>query len=356
MGPRGRCCVSPPNMHAPSPFRVASLLVALALAPFSAQAADQAPSAGMPPAVSTPLPSDAGTLPETCYLFSYFTRNGQDGLRLAWSRDGYLWEDVPGGPFLAPVLEDKIMRDPCIQQGPDGRFHMVWTTSWTKGGFGYASSEDLLHWSEQSYVPAMAQEPKVQNTWAPELSYDASSGEWLIIWSSTITGRFADTDPTIGEGPDKKILNHRLYATRTRDFRTFSPTALFYDDGFSVIDATLVPVGDRVAMVVKDERLSPEPRKDLRIAWARDLKSPFGTSAPSFTRSLIPGWLEGPTIVKIGAKWFLYADAYRDRHYVLLTSTDFASWKDETASLCYPKGLRHGTAFAVKREVLAGRK
>ena len=342
-------------MTTPAAFRLAPLLAALCLGSLGAQAASQAPTAPADPAaasVSEVPGAPTAPLPETCYLFSYFTKNGQDGLRLAWSRDGYVWEDVPGGPFLAPVLEDKIMRDPCIQQGPDGRFHMVWTTSWSKGGFGYASSEDLLHWSEQSYVPAMAHEPKVQNTWAPELSYDTASGEWLIIWSSTITGRFADTDPKVGEGGDKKILNHRLYATRTRDFRNFSPTSLFYDDGYSVIDATLVPVGDRVAMVVKDERISPEPRKDLRIAWARDLRAPFGTSAPSFTRGMIPAWLEGPTIVKIGAKWFLYADAYRDKHYVLLTSTDFASWKDETAALRYPKGLRHGTAFAVKREVL----
>lgn len=292
----------------------------------------------------------AGSLPETCYVFAYFMGNGESGLYLAWSADGYTWTTVPGSPFLKPVLEDKILRDPCIQQGPDGTFHMVWTTSWSKGGIGYASSKDLKNWSEQQYLPVMKHEPQVQNTWAPELTYDAGEGQWLIYWSSTIAGRFADTDPAKAEGD--KILNHRLYATTTRDFRDFSPTKLFYDDGYSVIDATIVPVQDRFAMVLKDERRWPEAHKNLRLAWSSKAAGPYGTSAPSFTAAPIPGWLEGPTVIKVGNKWFLYADAYRDKHYVLLTSTDFASWKDETPSLTYPKGLRHGTAFPVSRAVL----
>lgn len=289
-------------------------------------------------------------LPETCYLFSYFMGNGQDGLHLAYSIDGYTWTTVPGSPFVKPVLEDKIMRDPCIQQGPDGTFHMVWTTSWTKGGFGYASSKDLRHWSEQQYVPAMAHEPQVQNTWAPEMIWDAAKQQWLIIWSSTIKGRFPKTDPAQPEG--NSILNHRLYATTTKDFKSFSPTRLFYDDDFSVIDAVIVPVQDRFAMVIKDERRFPEARKDLRIAWSRNADGPFGAAAPSFSRALSQEWLEGPTLVKVGDTWFLYADEYRKKHYVLFTSRDFASWKDESPRLSYPKGMRHGTAFPVSREVL----
>lgn len=317
--------------------RLFSLLLLPLLAAFGLRAEDAAQAQ---PAV----------LPDTCYVFAYFMGNGETGLHLAWSADGYSWQAVPGSPFLMPVLEDKILRDPCIQQGPDGTFHMVWTTSWSKGGIGYASSRDLKHWSEQKYIPVMGHEPDVQNTWAPELSYDASQGLWLIYWSSTIKDRFPDTDPAQPEG--NKILNHRLYCTTTRDFVDFSPTKLFYDDGYSVIDATIVPVQDRFAMVLKDERRWPEPRKDLRLAWSSKTTGPYGASAPSFSRALVPTWLEGPTVIKVGDKWFLYADAYRDKHYILLTTTDFASWKDETASLSYPKGIRHGTAFPVQRPVL----
>lgn len=290
---------------------------------------------------------------DSCLLFAYFTGKGKDGLHLAWSADGYTWEAVPGSPRIVPELEDKIMRDPCIQQGPDGIFHMVWTTSWTKGGFGHASSPDLLQWSEQQYVPAMAHEPGVENTWAPELIWDTAQAEWLIVWSSTIRDRFPDTDPKTREAGDK-ILNHRLYATTTKDWKAFSPTRLFYDDNFSVIDATFAHADERVAMIIKDERIEPRPRKDLRIAWSQALQKPFGPAAPSFTSAALPLWLEGPTLVRVGDTWFLYADAYRDHHYILLTSRDLASWTDETSRLKLPKGVRHGTVLTVPKAVVEG--
>ncbi|MBK9492703.1 MAG: hypothetical protein IPO07_30960 [Haliscomenobacter sp.] len=62
--------------------------------------------------------------------------------------------------YLQPVVgTSKLMRDPCIVQAPDGVFHMVWTSGWTERGIGYASSRDLITWSEQQYLPVMDYEP-----------------------------------------------------------------------------------------------------------------------------------------------------------------------------------------------------
>lgn len=39
------------------------------------------------------------------------------------------------------------MRDPCLAEGPDGTFHLVWSSGWTaeKGKIiGYAHSKNLL--------------------------------------------------------------------------------------------------------------------------------------------------------------------------------------------------------------------
>jgi Arabinosidase BT_3657-like, N-terminal len=90
------------------------------------------------------------------YLFSYFVGNGEDGLHLAWSEDGYRWKTLnQGRSYLQPrVGESKLMRDPCLLRGPDGRFHMVWTTSW--GGqicyrdhhYGAVRSQDLVNWED----------------------------------------------------------------------------------------------------------------------------------------------------------------------------------------------------------------
>jgi len=84
---------------------------------------------------------------EEVYMFSFFQGNGEDGLHLAYSYDGLTWEALNNNQsFLTPqVGNDKLMRDPCIISGPDGKFHMVWTVSWNEKGIGYASSEDLIN-------------------------------------------------------------------------------------------------------------------------------------------------------------------------------------------------------------------
>jgi len=91
------------------------------------------------------------------YLFSYFKGNGEDGLHLASSEDGLKWEALNNDKsFLEPnVGQDKLMRDPCIIKGGDNKFHMVWTVSWNERGIGYASSKNLIGWSEQKYIPVM---------------------------------------------------------------------------------------------------------------------------------------------------------------------------------------------------------
>ena len=79
-------------------------------------------------------------------LFTSFRKNGEDGLHLLWSRDGYEWKALKRDQsFLAPQIGGKLMRHPNIIQGPDGTFHLVWTTAWSRFGVGYASSRDLIH-------------------------------------------------------------------------------------------------------------------------------------------------------------------------------------------------------------------
>ena len=60
------------------------------------------------------------------YLFSYFKDNGQDGLHLAYSYDGYRFTALKNdSSCLKPVLsKDSLMRDPCIIRGADGSF--IW--------------------------------------------------------------------------------------------------------------------------------------------------------------------------------------------------------------------------------------
>ena len=53
-----------------------------------------------------------------------------------------------------------------------------------------------------------------------------------------------------------------MYYVTTRDFETFSPTKLFYDPGFNVIDATVVKSGGRYVMSEGETRHPPQKTSD----------------------------------------------------------------------------------------------
>ena len=278
------------------------------------------------------------------YLFSYFIGNGEDGLHLAYSQDGYQWKALnEGKSFLTPeVGKDKLMRDPSIIQDDNRTFHMVWTVSWGEKGIGYSSSKDLITWSRQQYIPVMEHEPTARNCWAPELFYDAATKQYYIFWATTIPGRFAE-----GE---KQKYNHRLYYVTTKDFKSFSNTRLFYDHKFSVIDAAIIKVQDQYIMVLKDETDEPDvPEKNIRIAKADKAAGPYSKPGKSITGDY---WAEGPTPIKIKDKWFVYFDKYTQHKYGVIVSTDLKTWTDDSDKLTMPEGIRHGTAFEVSNAVI----
>lgn len=281
------------------------------------------------------------------YVFAYFKGNGEDGLHLAYSPDGLVWRPLDSGnSLLRPVLsKHRLMRDPHITRGGDGLYHMVWTTSWTEPVIGYANSKDLIHWSEQRAITPMAAEPDARNVWAPETFYDAGAGQYLLFWATTIPGRFPATD-NAGDGGK----NHRIYFTTTKDFRTFAPTRLFYDRGFNVIDATIVRDGRRYVMFLKDETRAPAAQKNIRYAASGKASGPYGPASAPITGQY---WAEGPSAIKVGARWVVYFDKYTQKRYGAVASEDLEHWEDISEQVQFPEGARHGTVLRVPRAVLA---
>lgn len=277
------------------------------------------------------------------YMFSYFMGNGEDGLHLAYSYNGLEWEALKDNKsFLAPkVGEDKLMRDPCIILGPDGEFHMVWTVSWKERGIGYAWSKDLINWSEQKFIPVMEHEPNAKNCWAPEVFYDGSSGQYIIFWSTTIPGRFPKTE-NMGDN------NHRMYYVTTKDFKKFSKTALFYDQGFNVIDGTLIKEDEKYVLFLKDETRNP-PEKNIRIATSSELNRNYSTASAPITGDY---WAEGPTPLKIGDSWLVFFDKYVEHEMGAVRSNDLNAWEDISEQIKFPDGTRHGTVFKVPEGIL----
>lgn len=283
---------------------------------------------------------------DSAYLFAYFKNNGEDGLHLAYSEDGFQWMALKNDKsFLVPVVaNDKLMRDPCIVKGVDGLFHMVWTDSWHDRSIGYASSPDLIQWSQQLEIPVMAHEPTAQNCWAPEIIYDGSQKQYMIYWATTIPGRFPATD-TFGDN------NHRIYYTLTKDFKKFTPPQVLIDPGFNCIDATIQPNGKGYVLFFKDETLRPVAQKNIRLTYSKYLTKGYDAVSPAITGNY---WAEGPTVTSLpDRQWIVYFDKYRNGKYGALTSKDLVQWEDVSERLSMPPGSRHGTVLKISSMELA---
>ena len=276
------------------------------------------------------------------FAFSYFLGNGEDGLHLAWSDDGLKWQPLKGGKsFLAPAVGGKLMRDPSIARGPDGVFHMAWTTGWWDRGFGHASSKDLLHWTEQKYIPVNEAVTGARNTWAPDLFYDRASKQFVVLYATTIPGKFPETD----QGGDH---NHRQYLVTTKDFKTFTAPVIPFNPGHNTIDGTLFETPKGLGLIYKDERPG---HKRLHLTTSESLLKPWKvTGGPIVERD----WVEGPTVLRVGRVWRVYFDCYTKGHYGTAESLDGISWKDISDQVSFPKGARHGTAFPLPPETLEG--
>ena len=272
------------------------------------------------------------------YLFTSFHEPADRGLRMLYSYDGYHWNDLDTVLLKPEVGNQKVMRDPSMVQGPDGTFHLVWTSSWRADkGFGYASSNDLIHWSKERFIPVMDHEPTTVNVWAPELFYDDEQKQYIIIWASCIPGRFE-------KGIEEDSNNHRMYYTTTKDFQTFSDTKLFLDPGFSVIDAVIVKrAKNDYVLVLKD---NTRPERDIKVAFSNSPTGPWQNVSKAFTDT----FTEGPSVVKLKNEWLIYYDSYRKKIYEASSTKDFIHFENVTNKVKVPEGHKHGTIVPVKKK------
>jgi hypothetical protein len=259
---------------------------------------------------------------------------------MLYSYNGYYWKDLDTVLLQPTVGNQKVMRDPSMVQGPDGTFHLVWTSSWRGDkGFGYASSKDLIHWSEQKMIPVMQDEATTVNVWAPELFYDDGKKQYIVIWASCIPGRFE-------KGMEEDSNNHRMYYTMTKDFKDFSGTKLFLDPGFSVIDAVIVKRSTKEYVLVLKDNTRPE--RDIKVAFADDPLGPWKNISKPFTDS----FTEGPTVLRVKDDWLIYYDSYRKKIYETSSTKDFIHFENATNKTKVPEGHKHGTIVTVKKKIV----
>lgn len=268
------------------------------------------------------------------YVSSSFHEPADEGLRFIYSRDGLHWDSIPG-TWLAPELGDSIMRDPSIWRGEDGTYHLVWTIAW-KGdtGIGYSSSTDLIHWTPQRRIPVMDSIRHTYSVWAPELFYDDTKGEYMIVFTAQVD------DKTSTGRRNEHGDYHRMYYVTTRDFVAFSEPRLLYDAGYSCIDGVIVKRGEGdYVLVAKDNR---KANSNLRVAFS---KRPEGPYTLPLSRPFTGIFAEGPSVTKVGDTYYIYYDLYRRHIYGASTTKDFIHFTDVTSNAAFPAGHKHGTVF-----------
>ena len=205
-------------------------------------------------------------------------------------------------------------------------------------------------------------EENALNCWAPEIYYDSISKKYVIIWSTTIPGRFKETDnsgdsidihtPSRLEEKTELILtyNHRLYYVTTKDFRDFSKTKLFFDQGFNVIDGSINKSAEDYILFLKDETRYP-PQKNIRITSSKSLFNSFEPVSDPITGDY---WAEGPSSIKIGDYWHVYFDKYMTtgNRMGAVKSKDLKNWTDISDEINFPENALHGSIFKVSQDIL----
>ncbi len=289
----------------------------------------------------------AETIEKTAYIFPYFIKNGKSGLYYAWSEDGLNWKSLKNDTafFKPPESVGKLLRNPSIIQAPDGQFHMVWTCQREGKALGYASSKDLIGWTDIRQLPVMENEPGTKNCWAPELFYDDQDGIFTLLWSSTVSDKFPETAESSERGN-----NHRLYYATTKDFQAWSETQLFWEPGHNVLGVFLIKNEGRYYLFYKDETLKPEIKKHILAATSDSLTGPFEVQG---VLSHVD-WTQSPAVLRVNDDWLLYYDCYTKNHLGVLRSKNLKTWENVTDKITMPTHASPGAPFPVSSDILQG--
>jgi hypothetical protein len=284
------------------------------------------------------------------YLYGYFeeVEEGRgDGLHFAHSHDALSWNPLGGGKvFLSPTVGGHSFRDPHLMRDPGGKYQLVWTSScvpWAKPdcvqdrGFGHATSDDLVTFSEQELIEVPAEKLNVEHFWAPETFFDAETDQYLLTWASPLIG-----------------APHSIYYLLTKDFVTFSKPAVLYGrTDRDLIDATIIKHQGSYFMFMKDE--APE-QKNLRVVSSPSLLGKgawTGESSPALTGTE-PA--EGPAPLLRNGQLLLLFDRYAGgglgalRSRDLMALTEVASWEDVSSSV-FAAPIRHGSVIELPEDV-----
>lgn len=264
----------------------------------------------------------------TGYLFVHFIGEQKDGEQIYFSlsRDGLHWEDLNGGkPVLYSRIGEAGARDPFLIRSPwqeEGRpgYYLIATDLRIEAGKGwqaaqYEGSRDILVWESENLTDWNG--PKACTigvegagcVWAPEMVYDREKDAILLFWASMVRLQ--------GE----KEAKQRIYASYTRDFKSFTEPEVWLEKENHVIDTTLIRAGEGYYRYSKDETT-----KNIRVDYGRTLEAEGFSEIHSEVLDQLFG-VEGPEIFKFNDReeWCLIVDRFAEgKGYLPLVTNDLA--------------------------------
>ncbi|WP_319481813.1 glycoside hydrolase family 43 protein [uncultured Draconibacterium sp.] len=270
-------------------------------------------------------------------------------LHIALSNDGRHWVPLNNNK---PVW-DHWMRDPYVRRGPDGIWRIL-TTGTTEGysrdasgpGCFYATSKDLIHWKEEGTLPLMKDVHDdsgkflANNIWAPEWFYDEENQEYVLIWSSSFK--------------DAGWKESRLWYSKTKDWKNFTPAKVFFEPSYSVIDGTLLKHDNTYYLFHKEEEFGAKTgeRRAIRVATSTNLEGPYQIVEGKLNGGqIVPVITEGPTVIEDPEKsgWLLYYDYCMTNRYGASFSEDLLNW-EILEDVNFPADARHGCVSKITGE------
>lgn len=223
----------------------------------------------------------------TGYVMAYFTESPQQqgadyGLHLAVSRDGLNWMPLnQNNPVVTPTAGTLGLRDPFLFRKRDGTFVVVATDL---RGTIFTLNNQFLHVWDSTNLTSFTGYRRVQmhnlatHTWAPTVFWDASRGQYGIVYSAN-------------NGQDVFLVNY------TSDFRTVSAPQVYFSPGFPVLDGDIVVDGSTTYMYFKnlaDGNLygarSSTGAPNSYTTYTSGLRQGSGIEAPLLLRTIQGGW------------------------------------------------------------------
>lgn len=295
------------------------------------------------------------------YLFTTFRDEAtpmSEQIYFGISQDGRQWEALNNGnPVLVSDVGESGVRDSFLLRAHDGK--KVWLIAtdlcvhrnrdWTRNTHAGSrsiviwESTDLVHWSKPRL--ALVAPGDAGCVWAPEAIYDEKSKDYLVYWASTTAG--------------DNFSKQRIWAARTKDFKTFGQPFVYVEKPDHVIDIDIVRDGKNFYRFSKDDK-----SKAVSMELSTNLMGPW-EKISSFTAGTGKNF-EGPICFQLksngigrATSWCLLLDNVSDRigagafGYVAFTSTNPASGQFTPATnFHFPYPFRHGSVLPISTSEL----